>query len=225
MVITAVNGFIKQIPSQPCFPPTVVPEADDSMYVELHLDSSNVNNPPLIPSSELKGLYRITVLNRFGLSQFGADSLVLSDTVNITLFPEYNDDKYTLTFTSQDLSVYIPGEGWQTVDHEFQDYSFQREEIILRKWYNVAVSFQTNITSHYPFKRKEIKIFPNPFNSAIEIITPDKALINIYDSRGRLIERIKNQKWIPKSTLCSGIYFINIKYSNEVITRKVTYLK
>lgn len=207
------------------FPPTAVPEADDSMYVELHLDSSNVNNPPLIPSSELKGLYRITVLNRFGLSQFGADSLVLSDTVNIVLFPEYISDKNTLTFTSQDMSVYVPGEGWRTVDHEFQDYSFQKEEEILRKWYNVSVFLTTSIASDYHIRSEEIHIFPNPFNSAIQINTPDNALINIYDSRGRLIERIKNQKWTPKSTLCSGIYFITIKYSNEVITRKVTYLK
>ena len=207
------------------FLPTAIPESDDSIYVELHFASSNVNNPPNVPPSELKGLYRFTVLDRFGLSMFIADSMVLSDTVNIALFPEYKSDKNTLTFTSQNMTVYVPGEGWRTISNIFQDYSFHRDEVILRRWYNVAVFLSTSVSSNFHIKREEIQIFPNPFNSAIQILAPDDALINIYDIRGQLIERLKNGKWIPNSTLCSGVYYIKIKYSNKVIIRKVTYLK
>ncbi|MBN2286171.1 MAG: T9SS type A sorting domain-containing protein [Tissierellales bacterium] len=207
------------------FIPTALPETDDSIYVEVHFASLNAHTPPNIPPSELKGLYRFTVLDRFGLSMFIADSLVLSDTVNIALFPEYKSDKNTLTFTSQNMTVYVPGEGWRTISHKFQDYSFHLDEVILRRWYNVAVFLSTSVSSNFHIKRQEINIFPNPFNNAIQILAPNDALINIYDIRGRLIERLKNRKWIPNSTLYSGTYYIKIKYSDKVIIRKVTYLK
>ncbi|MBN2000124.1 T9SS type A sorting domain-containing protein [candidate division KSB1 bacterium] len=207
------------------FFPTALPETDDSIYVELHFASPIVHNPPNIPPSELKGLYRLTVLDRFGLSMFIADSLLLSDTINIVLFPQYKSDKNTLIFSSQNMTVYVPGEGWRTISHKFQDYSFHREEVILRRWYNTAVFLSTNVRSKFLDKRQEIQIFPNPFNSVIQILAPDDASINIYDIRGRLIEKLKNGPWIPNSTLCSGIYYIKIKYSDKVIITKVTYLK
>jgi len=207
------------------FLPSALPETDDSLYVELHFALSNEHNPPNVPSSELDGLYRITVLDKFGLSKFMGDSLVLSDTVNIALFPEYKNDRNTLTFTSQNITTFIPGEGWRTITHHFKDYSFQRKEIILRRWYHLAMFFSTSVTSNFKNERQEIRVFPNPFNGAIQILTPNDALIFIYDIRGRLIERVTNGKWIPNKELSTGIYCIKIKYSDKVITKKVIYLK
>lgn len=207
------------------FSPIALPEKDDSIYVELHFTSSNLPNPPNFPLSELDGLYRLTVLDRFGMSKFIDDSLVLSDTVNINLFPEYKSDKNTLTFTSQNMTAYIPGEGWRSITHNFENYSFHRKEVTLRRWYNVAVFLSTIVAFNFKNERQEIQVFPNPFNIIIQVFAPNDALIFVYDIRGRLIERLDNGKWIPKMELGSGIYFISIKYSDKVFIKKVTYLK
>jgi len=207
------------------FSPSALPETDDSIYVELHFTSSNLPNPPNVPLSELGGLYRLTVLDRFGLSKFIGDSLVLSDTVSINLFPEYKSDKNTLTFTSQNMTAYIPGEGWRSITHNFEKYSFHRKEVTLRRWYNVAVFLSTSVSYNFQNARQEIQVFPNPFNSIIQVFAPNDALIFVYDIRGRLIERLDHGPWIPKKELVSGIYYISIKYSDKIFKKKVTYLK
>jgi len=113
------------------FPPSAVP-ITDSIYVELHFASSKPFIPPHVPQSSMNGLFRVTALNRFGLSIFEADSLPLVDTASIIIIPEFTGN---IVFNSK-LKVFIPGEGWRTVPSNFNISAFFRTENVLRKWYN-----------------------------------------------------------------------------------------
>jgi len=113
------------------FPPSAVP-ITDSIYVELHFASSKPFIPPNVPQSSMDGLFRVTALNRFGLTIFEADSLPLVDTASIIIIPEFTGN-IVLNFK---LKVFIPGEGWQTVPSNFNIPAFYRTENVLRKWYN-----------------------------------------------------------------------------------------
>ena len=83
----------------------------------------------------------------------------------------------------------------------------------------------TNVTSDFEDEKQEIQIYPNPFNSMVNIIKPEGAAVIVYDVRGRLIERLDNRFWEPDRNLSSGIYYITIKDRDRIITKKVSYLK
>jgi photosystem II stability/assembly factor-like uncharacterized protein len=78
-----------------------------------------------------------------------------------------------------------------------------------------------------------IRCYPNPFSSSAtieyELTQPDKMEIKIYNQTGQVIEQIireKGQKgknnflWQTKD-LPSGIYFIQLQFGNEVVTKKM----
>ena len=84
--------------------------------------------------------------------------------------------------------------------------------------------------------------YPNPFNGSamIEINLPKSQFINmdVYDISGKLVENIyegfvqsgkSNFTWQPSQLsnigFSSGIYLLKLKTDNEVITKKVMYLK
>ncbi|MFP4459646.1 MAG: M14 family zinc carboxypeptidase [Candidatus Zixiibacteriota bacterium] len=73
----------------------------------------------------------------------------------------------------------------------------------------------------------EITIYPNPFNSSINITGEDIETITVYDITGNLIERIDPAagKWSPSKNLDSGMYFIRVSSDNETASKKVLYLK
>ena len=204
------------------FPANALPAGTDAAYIELHFASSFVPIPPNIPQSDIEGLFRITALDRFGLSMFVGDSLALSDTVHINLSPKYQGDE----IIDPNLAVYVPDEGWRTVFCYFDSSSFHRDEMILRRWYNAKGILSTGVTtvfSHH--QHPEVKVFPNPFNSSVQIITPANALIFIYDIRGRLIEQLKFPIWSPDNSVVTGLYFINLQYAGQNIIKRVIYLK
>jgi len=68
-----------------------------------------------------------------------------------------------------------------------------------------------------------IKIYPNPFNDYIQIVSDNNINIKIYDNLGKLRlskENIKNDK-IDVSFLNRGIYFITIQTANKIYTKKL----
>ena len=79
--------------------------------------------------------------------------------------------------------------------------------------------------------------FPNPFNPRVSLnLEMNKAgntIVNIYDSRGVLVECIHNSymeagnyklNWDAKN-MSSGIYFIQLIAGDKIDVRKITLLK
>jgi rhodanese-related sulfurtransferase len=203
------------------FPPTAYPETD-SIYIELHLASFKPYLPPDVPQSDLDGLFRITVLNHRGLSIFEADSLNLSGTANLSF---HTDIQGNIIFYP-DLTIYIPGRGWQSVEFEINFPLFVREETVLRKWYNAAGFLTTSADEYINYQPNlNVEVFPNPFNSTIQISAPEDAVINIFDIMGRLIKRLDSNIWIPENSIGSGIYFVIVRSARQIVSKKVVYLK
>jgi len=203
------------------FPPSAVPVAD-SIYIELHFASSKPFLPPNVPQSDMDGLFRVTALNRFGLTIFKADSLPLSDTTSLIIIPEFTGN---IIFYPA-LKVFIPGEGWRTVASNFSMPAFFRTENILRRWYHGEGYLTTDVIAlHSQPKKYDVQVFPNPFNGSLNIIAPENSKISVYDIRGRLIEKLNSTFWNPGEANGSGIYIITVKSEEKIFTKGVVYLK
>jgi len=221
-----IPGISGQDTSRIGFSPGAIPVAD-SIYIELHHASSLAPIPQDVPESELEGLFRVTVLDPFGLSLFIADSLALADTIGIRLFPRYPAFKTgsPYFFANEDMTVFIPGEGWRPVPYSFDGLSFYREETTLRRWYNVQGSGYTGVNAHMLPEQIVVALYPNPFNDAVKIIAPANAQIVIYDIRGRLIQRLQGSVWTPDRFVQSGLYFIQVQVAQRTVTKRAVYVK
>ncbi|MFC2103713.1 rhodanese-like domain-containing protein, partial [Bacteroidota bacterium] len=203
------------------FPPSAY-SGTDSIYIELHLASSKPFLPPGVPLSDIEGLFRITVLDQYGLSLFNSDSLVLSNTANLS----FHTDIHGNIIFDIDLEIFVTGEGWRSVDFDFNIPMFFRDETTLRKWYNASGFLSTAVDDiHLESKNDIVKVYPNPFNSTIHISAPKDAVITIYNIMGVLIKRLDSTEWIPEDSVTSGFYIVNIQSENLVASRKIVYLK
>jgi rhodanese-related sulfurtransferase len=203
------------------FPPSAVP-VSDSIYVELHFAFNKPFLPPNVPLSDIDGLFRVTTLDRFGLTMFNADSLILADTAGMLIIPEFVGN---IVFYPE-LKVFIPGEGWRIVSAGFNIPAFYRTENILRRWYNGEGYLTTDVefSSNKP-EQFDVKVFPNPFNGTINIEAPENSEISIYDVRGRIIEKLSSESWNPGNAIGSGIYIITVRSKDKLFTKGVVYLK
>jgi rhodanese-related sulfurtransferase len=194
----------------------------DSIYVELQFASNKPFLPPNIPQSDMEGLFRVTALDQFGFTLFDGDSLILNDTVNIKLIPDFHSN---IVFYPA-LKIFVPNEGWRFIESNFIIPAFYRLETILRRWYNGEGWFITDVKLFTQIPEQfQVQVFPNPFNNTINIVAPDDALIVIYDIRGRLIEELKSDVWSPDLSFGSGMYILNVHYKNQIINKKIVYLK
>ena len=153
---------------------------------------------------------------------FEDDSIRIQDTANIILSPVFQSN---ILFDPL-LKVYVPGEGWRTVESTIINFKFNRDETILRKWYNCEGYKTTDVlaTTFLP-DNFDVKVYPNPFNGSVKIEAPQNALISIYDIRGRLIEEINSNIWSPQSSVSSGVYIIKVDSKALTVSRNVVYLK
>ncbi|MFP4458144.1 MAG: N-acetylmuramoyl-L-alanine amidase [Candidatus Zixiibacteriota bacterium] len=75
----------------------------------------------------------------------------------------------------------------------------------------------------------DIRLFPNPFNSAVNIQAPEGALVEIYDMQGkRLISMISEGNiliWQPDEDIPSGTYLVRSTTDFGHIMRKIDYIK
>jgi rhodanese-related sulfurtransferase len=203
------------------FPVSAIP-GTDSIYLELHFASPYEFIPPNVPQSDFEGLFRVSVLDPYGLSMFISDSLLLSDTAEIILIPDFHGN---IVFDTE-LKVFIPGEEWRIVSSNFVIPAFYRNETLLRKWYNGEGFLTTDVIAfHSQPDNFELHVFPNPFNGSVQIVAPADALIFIYDIRGRLIEQLHSPVWSPAGSVGSGMYFVNVRLEDKVLLEKVIYLK
>ena len=220
---TTVYGIADQDSSWLVFPDAVLP-GDDSIYVELHWIDAQTPVPPDIPVSDVKGLFRITVLDSYGFSKMTGDTLALAQPVEISLAPRCLVDRALITNTA--LASFVPGEGWRACSYDYQSYRFLRSETVLYTWYNVAGFKTTGITRTVAPDQLEIAMaYPNPFNGAIQVAAPPGSEISVFDIRGRLLERLPTNRWLPTATTASGLYFIQVRYLDKVWIRKISYIR
>jgi len=73
----------------------------------------------------------------------------------------------------------------------------------------------------------QIQVSPNPFNSAVEIVSPQNTRIEIIDMRGKIVETSYGGSfvWNPHESIGSGIYLVRATYSDKQITKRIVYLK
>ncbi len=87
------------------------------------------------------------------------------------------------------------------------------------------------ISEHAPSRAESfgIRACPNPFNSAVEIITSTRnnLTVEIFDIKGRFVDRVEIEAgrgiWRPKEEMPTGIYFAKTGKGSDSI--KITYLK
>ena len=221
---TTINCFTSGDTSKLTFPPAQF-SIVDSFYVELHLASPFRLVPPGIPESAVEGTFRVTILDQFGLSLFDGDSVILSDTVKISLFPNYKYNKDPVSLSDSKMTIYVPGEGWRIIPYIYHNFLFIADDTILRKWYNVEGYISTGVSNFTQIKEPILHAYPNPFNSFIQIVAPNDALIYIYNQKGQLVDKLKSNIWRPDQTLSSGLYFMNVLTKGKKIDRKILYLK
>ncbi len=205
------------------FPPTALPD-ENSLYIELHFVTDQIPVPSNIPLSDIGGLFRLTVLDQFGMSQFVGDSLVLTDSVKMRFFPKFEGLKPEY-LVNQNITTFVPGKGWQPVSFNVDSLFFTRDETVIRRWYNIEGFVPTSVAMFSHSEQTEVKLYPNPFNNSIKIIADHNSTISIYDIKGREIKQLDSHEWHPNNLLSSGIYFVNIESGNQRITRQVVYLK
>ena len=114
---------------------------------------------------------------------------------------------------------------------------------ILESWLvhhgiNVSVEDEVNIANDFTL----FPNYPNPFNpsTTIEFSIPDEniVMIDIYNILGQLVFTLLDKNMTPGyhsviwsginnsgGIVPSGIYFIQIKFSNQLMSKKVTFLK
>ena len=215
------------------FPSSALP-VPDSMFVELHFASNYMFVPPDVPQSDMDGLFRVTALDPFGLTLFDADSLVLIDTTEIIIIPDFNSN---IVFNPA-LKIYVPGEGWRIVESNYVIPAFYRNETILRKWYNGEGWFTTSVKlSYIASKEFKVQAYPNPFNSSTKIWysipQSSKIVIKVFDVLGKEIELLVSEEkptgtyelmWNAR-TLPSGIYFYQLNSGSFVQTKKMVLVK
>jgi rhodanese-related sulfurtransferase len=209
------------------FSPNSLP-GTDSTYFELHLAFSHLQIPPNVSFSQVEGLFRITSLDPFGLPRFTGDSLVLSKIAHISLHPKYEDNG----IIPQSMSIYVPGEGWRDVPYDFNGISFQRDELILRKWYFVEgqITAIENVVNMVPVQYALRQNYPNPFNptTTIEFDLPEtsEVKLKIFNILGKEVATLVDERlsagsykyeWsrsdCPKARrtgMTSGIYFYRL---------------
>ena len=209
------------------FPSNVLP-LTDSIYIEVHNALSQILVPPNIPQLDIDGLFRITVLDQFGLPMFDSDSLILLDTVIISLFPHFEGEE----INHSNMTVYVPGEGWRNVTSLFESRSFQRKEMILRRWYNIEGYISTGIITHTVLNNYILyQNYPNPFNPVTVIswqVAPkgvpsgtvsSHVELSIYNILGQKVTTLVNKKqpagaynveW-NASDFASGVYLYRLE--------------
>ncbi len=80
-------------------------------------------------------------------------------------------------------------------------------------------------------EKLDINVYPNPFNSAVNISAPAGSEIGIYDLSGREIDRIaspediRNAVWTPDAFLPSGIYLVRVEHNDATSAKSVVYMK
>jgi rhodanese-related sulfurtransferase len=196
--VTLLFGDVSET-SKVIFPTSALPEGVDSVYLELQLAPATAHVPPQKPDSDIENVYRLTVLDRFGLPLFDVDSLLLPDSVSVyfSLRTEVDNVLNPLMY------VYVPDDGWPLVTTHFDSMVFINKDTVLRKWYYLGAEYDPtrveNIKKNdYPGKFELYKNYPNPFNPTTninyELQITNYVELSIYNSLGQKIITLVSEK-------------------------------
>jgi rhodanese-related sulfurtransferase len=205
--------------------PGGMPPGADSMYVELQAAAAGQGLPSGAPESELSAVYRVTALDRFGLSLFDADSLVLPAAASFSLGLGNADGQAGSAAVDPGWACFVPAEGWRSVPFDWDGFTLFREDSVLRMWTAVSGSSATAVSGRAPSDLPQIQAYPNPFNGFVRILAPPGASITVFDVRGRRVGRPDSNLWQPDQAENSGFYFIRIDTGRKIVTKRVLYLK
>ena len=127
--------------------------------------------------------------------------------------------------------------------YEFSGFNFLVENVMLdpENWILKEATYSVNEIDNILPDRVEVeKAFPNPFNSKVKLsfyINPQfgdtHVSVNIFDSRGKIIESLINNEFIPgyhttfwnANGKSSGVYFIQLATDNYIDYQKILFLK
>jgi rhodanese-related sulfurtransferase len=126
----------------------------DSLYGEVHFASGKQPSPSDAPASDVAGLFRVTLLDRFGLPLFTGDSVVLKDTVTLALTPHAKTSGALPNLYNVKLSALAGAGVWKPLTCDYRPANIHRGEKVLRQWYDVQASF-TNATG--PFQKPVVR--------------------------------------------------------------------
>jgi rhodanese-related sulfurtransferase len=205
--------------------PGGMPLEADSMYVELHAAAEGQGIPSGAPESELSAVYRVTCLDRFGLSLFVSDSLALPAAASFSLGLRDAAGQPGSAAADPGWACYAPAKGWISVPFNVDGYTLFREDSVLLMWNALSGSASTAVEDRAPLNSAAVGVYPNPFNGRVRILAPAGASITVFDVRGRLIDRPESNVWMPERTANSGFYFIRIDTGRKSVIKRVLYLK
>ncbi|MEO0273356.1 MAG: T9SS type A sorting domain-containing protein, partial [candidate division WOR-3 bacterium] len=102
----------------------------------------------------------------------------------------------------------------------------------------VKLSPSTEITEATKPEILEISVFPNPFNSSVQITysLPYRTEVNlaVFDIVGRMLVSLINEQkeagtysmnWTPGADVPSGLYLLVLKAANKTVAKQVLFMK
>lgn len=128
------------------------------------------------------------------------------------------------------------GETWVTLNSGLQQYPYVSKLVISPTGFLYCISSHLLYRSVLPVttiveeqnKNIYFDIYPNPVSNVLNINFNDKhfnGILNIYNTQGQIVDKIllNNQKkcQYSVSNLNTGIYFIEMKTSKKLITKKI----
>jgi hypothetical protein len=203
-----------------------VPENSVAYETPVIISASNVNEDLSKNSIEIISReYQITA-NSMVLLKSALLSFTLSEN-----FTEESSYKYQI--------IKINDNSIEELTTEFDGESFVTS---IMSSGNYAVAYNWDAIEPLPEKFTLGNIYPNPFNpsTTIEFAIPDEnnVMIDIYNLRGQHVLNLMDQNTNPGyhavawsgfdnagRIVPSGIYFVYIKFANQLMSKKVTFLK
>ncbi len=136
---------------------------------------------------------------------------------------------------SYDSTTSSTGEGWMEISDLGRDtirlraelFSIEGSKPSLLDWTVEWARFPEGVSENSTTPDQlSISIYPNPFNSALHIAAPDKATVNIYDTKGRMIEELGGSRiWNAGDKVPSGVYIVQAKVGDAVMQSKAVLIR
>jgi rhodanese-related sulfurtransferase len=210
----------------------------DSVYVELHQAPVTAQIPPGKPSFDIENIFRLSVLDPFGLDVLYSDSMDVEDSVSIYL--SLNTDAETVL--NPEFYTYGSGKGWTSQAAQFEPLMFSYTDDVLRKWYYLGAELDpTKIdfieNSDLPDGYQLSQNYPNPFNpvTMINYQLPESndVELNVYNLIGQKVMTLVSSRqqagkysitW-DASGLASGIYYYELRAGKYSDVKKMVYIQ
>ena len=87
---------------------------------------------------------------------------------------------------------------------------------------NFGKAFNTTLATANPRAKPMLQIYPNPVVKTFTIKTDEKIIsVELYDTLGRKVQSLKNEKINNMERLASGIYFVKVQTDKNQYIEKI----